>query len=111
MKGKVIFILIGLIGLFFMGAFVHNSNKKEDEAEIIQHEYYSLLLKYDYLKGSDAGKDFNKKIADYFKDGVITNKEYKRLTGDNPKQFNFAKPEAKKLEENAKDKLIAQITN
>lgn len=111
MNRGLIAISIALIGLIVMGVLGSHINKESEKSEIIEHEYYSLLLKYDYLSGSEAGKDFNQKLSDYFKDGVITEKEYKLLTGDNPTPLNLSKPEIKKLEEGAKDRLIAKIKN
>lgn len=106
-------IAISLIVAGFLIVVVMGSrlNKEREKSEIIEYEYYSLLLKYDYLSGSEAGKEFNKKLSDYFEDGVITEKEYKLMVGDNPVTFNVSKPEKIKLEQGAKDKLIAKINN
>lgn len=79
--------------------------------EVNGQDYYSLLLKYDYAKGSKQGDDLKASLKKALGDGIITNSEYKQITKENPSYTTVLdkKNEYKKLYGSAKPQLIEII--
>lgn len=93
------FIVAIALTIFFLG------KKDYGQYEIGDKNYHALLLKYEYLKGSEAGKAFTGKLKLYLEDGVITEKEYKSLTGKKSEMTVYTPPEYVALYEQSKNKL------
>ena len=107
-RNTILFIVFMVIVASWV--FVYKWNKKSNEeflkTEINNKDFFSLVVKYDYLKGSKQGIDFQNQLKELLIDGVITRGEYQKLTGDKASISIYEKDEEKNLYKDSKNKLI-----
>lgn len=101
--------IITLLATLWYGAWYWEAKKRSDwmKTEISEKDYHYLLMKSNYVKGSQQGKDLNNEIKKYFNDGFISKSEYKKLTGSTSELYFDNEPELKQLYRNAKAQLLA----
>mgnify|MGYP006897786039 CR=1 FL=1 len=109
MKVKAISI-IGILICAVVLAFTWNWNKESSaefaKSEIDDEDYYSLVVKYEYIQGSKQGDDFQAKLRLLLDDGMISRGEFEKLTGDKTNLSVYVEPEKANLYKDAKAKLI-----
>lgn len=110
MKAKTMSIL-GVLICTVVLAFTWNWNKESSakfaKSEIADEDYYSLVVKYEYIQGSKQGDDFQAKLRPLLNDGMISRGEFEKLTGDKANLSVYVQPEKANLYKDAKAKLIA----
>lgn len=89
----------------------NKANEKYLSSEINSQDYFNLLLKYNYLKGSVEGNNLKKSLQTALSDNLISNREYKSVTGKDAKIVVFEKPEEKQFYKDAKQKLVHALKN
>ncbi len=110
MKAKAI-LIIGVLICAVVMAFTWNWKKESSaefaKSEIDDEDYYSLVVKYEYIQGSKQGDDFQAKLRPLLNDGMISRGEFEKLTGDKANLSVYVQPEKANLYKDAKAKLIA----
>lgn len=110
MKAKAISI-IGILICAVVLAFTWNWNKESSaefaKSEIDDEDYYSLVVKYEYIQGSKQGDDFQANLRSLLSDGMISRGEFEKLTGDKASLSIYVEPEKANLYKDTKAKLIA----
>lgn len=107
--------VIGIIACVSVLVYVHQSSKQSQasfaKSEINDRDYYALLAKYDYIKGSKQGDEFKAKLKDMLSDQMVSQYEYEKLTGDKATFAIYEKPEMANLYKDAKSNIIAISKN
>jgi hypothetical protein len=105
----ILTIVIVFVGWIF--AYKWDRKTREDflKTEINDKDYYSLIIKYDYTKGSKQGIDYKNDLKTALKDGIITRGEYQKIVKDEASLSIYEKPENISLYKNSKNKLINTI--
>ncbi|MCP0917987.1 hypothetical protein MUB04_15725 [Acinetobacter indicus] len=105
-------ILIGIVALVaVLWTWDQKSSEKFAKSEIDEESYHSLLLKYNYIKGSKQGEDFQERLRNMLSDGMISKAEFKKLTGKEAKLSVYLDPEKAHLYKDAKAKLFEYSQN
>ena len=104
-------LLFTLIALIWLIIYFNKPNEKYLSSEINIQDYFNVLLKYNYLKGSAEGNDLKKSLEASLFDNRISNREYKSLTGEDAKIVIYEKPEEKAFYKDAKQKLVHALNN
>lgn len=113
---KGILAAVIIAALTISGVLLFDFNRKQNEAtakylksEISDKDYYSLVVSYDYVKGSMQGEDLKGNLKTSLSDGIISRSEYKKITGDNAALSIYEKPEYEKLYKDAKQQLVTLV--
>lgn len=109
-KNVVYFIVISTaVALFFSFNSLAESEKELLAAEIVDQDYYSMMQKMNYLKGSDAGTNFNGKVKTALQDGQISRHEYAQIMKEEATIYAYTRPEELSSLKKAKQEIIAEL--
>lgn len=100
------FIVICILIVLYIN---HKDRESLNKTEIIEADYYSLFVKYEYVYGSRKGSEFREQIKVALNDGVITHSEYEKLTGQKARLYVYTEPEMKEKINKSKDKLVLAV--
>lgn len=103
--------MAAFIGLLFMAYEFSKPNENYLHSEINNQNYFDLNLKYNYHKGSVEGDNLKKSLEKALSDNLISQTEYKSITGHEAEIVVFEKPEEKEFYKDAKQKLVNAIKN
>lgn len=110
-KTPIFVLLIVIVGstLFFVTKWHKESQSSFLKTEINDKDYFSLLVKYNYVKGSKQGNDFKSKLKHSLSDKILTRAEYQKITGDEASISVYESDENKELYKTSKNQLISLI--
>ncbi len=104
-----IIVVVIIIICFFTYKWDRKTTDDFLKTEINNKDYYSLIIKYDYVKGSKQGIDYKNDLKTALKDGIITRGEYQKIVKEKANLSIYEKPENESLYKNSKNKLINAI--